>query len=143
LTEGACRLDLEERQLVERTIADHCRVRVWTLYPVNCRSNHVHAVVFAQSRHPDDIREQFKAWCTQRLKEMEQQRHCTNAADPDTCATIRHHLWAERYAATRAGQHSGRRAPPDERRVRTGALCAIFLFPNQPNNLRDVHTPDT
>ncbi len=46
---------------------------------------------------PDDIREQFKAWCTRRLKEMEQERGCTTAAaDPDACLRIRQNWWAER-----------------------------------------------
>ena len=31
LTEDACLLDQDQRQLVELTIADHCRVRGWTL----------------------------------------------------------------------------------------------------------------
>ena len=44
LTEDACLLDQDQRRLVELTIADHCRVRGWTLYTVNCRSNHVHVI---------------------------------------------------------------------------------------------------
>ena len=61
LTEDACLLDQDQRRLVELTIADHCRVRGWTLYTVNCRSNHVHVIV-AGDREPKEIREQFKAW---------------------------------------------------------------------------------
>jgi hypothetical protein len=38
------------------------------LHAVNCRSNHVHVVVTA-NRDPDEVREQFKAWCTRRLKQ--------------------------------------------------------------------------
>jgi REP element-mobilizing transposase RayT len=95
MTEDACRLDLEQRRLVETTIADHCRVRGWALYAVNCRSNHVHVVV-AANRHPDEIREQFKAWCTRRLKEMEQQRLRTTVADLGACPKIRQNWWAER-----------------------------------------------
>ena len=59
LTEDACLLDQDQRRLVELTIADHCRVRGWTLYTVNCRSNHVHVIV-AGDREPKEIREQFK-----------------------------------------------------------------------------------
>ena len=47
-------------RLVELTIADHCRVRGWTLYTVNCRSNHGHVIV-AGDREPKEIREPFKA----------------------------------------------------------------------------------
>ena len=60
-------------RFVELTIADHCRVRGWTLYTVNCRSNHVHVIV-AGDREPKEIREQFKAWCTRRLKALQQER---------------------------------------------------------------------
>jgi hypothetical protein len=36
---------------------------------VNCRTNHVHVVV-AADRHPDDVHDQFKAWCTRKLNEL-------------------------------------------------------------------------
>ena len=47
MTEMALILDREQRGLVEKTIADHCRIRSWTLHAVNCRSNHVHVLVTA------------------------------------------------------------------------------------------------
>ena len=59
LTEDACLLDQDQRRLVELTIADHCRVRGWTLYTVNCRSNHVHVIV-AGDREPKEIRSSSK-----------------------------------------------------------------------------------
>ncbi|HEV8059271.1 MAG TPA: hypothetical protein VGP68_05340, partial [Gemmataceae bacterium] len=31
MSEGALVLDLEQRRLVEKTIADHCTIRKWTL----------------------------------------------------------------------------------------------------------------
>ncbi len=95
MTEDACRLDHEQRRLVETTIADHCRIRGWALHAVNCRSNHVHVVVAAH-RHPDDIREQFKAWCTRRLKAMEQERQRTTSAAVVSSRTIRQKWWTER-----------------------------------------------
>jgi hypothetical protein len=67
MTEDACSLDNEQRKLVETTIADHCRIRGWYLHTVNCRTNHVHVVVTA-SRDPDEVREQFKAWCNQKTE---------------------------------------------------------------------------
>ena len=48
LTEDACLLDQDQRRLVKLTIADHCRVRGWTLYTVNCRM--VQAEVIAPGR---------------------------------------------------------------------------------------------
>jgi len=95
MTEDACRLDHEQRRLVETTIADHCRVRRWTLHAVNCRSNHVHVVV-AANRDPNEVREQFKAWCTRRLKAMEHERRRTIAADIPPSQLIRRNWWAER-----------------------------------------------
>jgi REP element-mobilizing transposase RayT len=69
MTGDACVLDHEQRQIVEATIADHCRIRNWVLHAVNCRSNHLHVVVSAPGYHSNVVREQFKAWCTRRLKE--------------------------------------------------------------------------
>lgn len=107
MTEEACLLDDEQRQVVERTVADHCRIRGWELHVVNCRTNHLHIVVTAK-RDPDEVREQFKAWCTRRLKELEQSRLLARRASEgrtDTQAAtdpivaepvIRQKWWAER-----------------------------------------------
>src|SRR5437588_12540813 len=32
----------EQRDLVEQTIRDHCRIRGWTPHAVNARTNHIH-----------------------------------------------------------------------------------------------------
>jgi hypothetical protein len=92
MTEDACRLDNEERRIVEATIARHCRARHWTLHAVNCRSNHLHVVVTARE-HPDEVRDQFKAWCTRRLKEFARRR--PPAASRKT-TPVRTRWWAER-----------------------------------------------
>ncbi|QDU18921.1 transposase [Urbifossiella limnaea] len=68
LAEAPLVLDADQRRLVEQTIADHCAVRKWQLHAVNCRSNHVHVVVTARGRPIEQPREQFKSWCTRRLK---------------------------------------------------------------------------
>jgi REP element-mobilizing transposase RayT len=91
MTEGACVLDAEQRRLVEDTIADHCGKRGWQLHEVNCRTNHLHIVVSA-NRHPDQVRVQFKAWCTRRLKHLEAKRRQENA----DASPIRENWWAER-----------------------------------------------
>ena len=57
-----------QRGLVEKTIADHCRIRGWTLHAVHARTNHVHVVVTADREH-DIVRDQFKAWCSRKLSE--------------------------------------------------------------------------
>src|SRR5262249_15237660 len=71
MTEAAFTLNAAQRRLVEKTIADHCEIRQWLLHAVNCRSNHVHVVVTAVDRSIEVPREQFKSWCTRKLKELE------------------------------------------------------------------------
>ncbi|HEV3118489.1 MAG TPA: hypothetical protein VGY58_15675 [Gemmataceae bacterium] len=76
------------------TIAEHCRIRGWELHAVNCRTNHLHVVVTAD-RDPDQVRAQFKAWCTRRLKELQAKRlKCSDAAD--VARQMRENWWAER-----------------------------------------------
>jgi len=88
MSEDACRLDHEQREVVERQVAETCKFRGWDLHAVNCRSNHLHVVVSA-SPAPQIVRNQLKAWCTRRLKELETSRVSSEAA-------IRENWWAER-----------------------------------------------
>jgi hypothetical protein len=88
MAEDALFLDDGQRRLVEQTIREHCRIRKWTLHAVNCRTNHVHVVVTA-NRAPDEVREQFKAWCTRKLKE---QQCCIQVGG----VLLRQHWWTER-----------------------------------------------
>jgi len=88
MTEEACLLSRVQREVVEQTVRDHCKLREWELFAVNCRSNHLHVVVAAEM-HPDEIRRQLKAWCTRRLKE-----HQRKEMGPNT--GLRRHWWAER-----------------------------------------------
>ena len=87
MTEDACRLDQEQCAVVEKTIVDHCRIRGWELFAKNCRSNHVHVVVAADIK-PEAVREQLKAWCTRKLKELERQRRGQGG--------VRENWWTER-----------------------------------------------
>ena len=68
-TEVTFRLSLEQRRIVEDTIAAHCRIRGWHLWIARALSNHIHVVVTAREYAPEVVMEQFKAWCTRRLKE--------------------------------------------------------------------------
>jgi hypothetical protein len=79
MTEDACRLDAEQREVVERQVVETCRFRGWHLHAVNCRSNHLHIVVTAGQR-PEVVRSQLKAWCTRRLKELQTRRQRARAA---------------------------------------------------------------
>jgi REP element-mobilizing transposase RayT len=87
MTADACRLDEGQRKTVNDTIRKHCEIRGWILHAVNCRTNHLHVVVTA-NRHPRQVRLQFKAWCTRRLKELDETRGVE--------APIREEWWAER-----------------------------------------------
>jgi REP element-mobilizing transposase RayT len=95
MTEDAWVLDEELRRLVEKTITDHCRIRGWRLHAVNCRSNHLHVVVTAD-RDPDEVREQFKAWCTRKLKELERARRREAGESTSLPRRVREKWWAER-----------------------------------------------
>lgn len=80
MSESTIVLETEQRKLVEKVVADHCRIRDWFLHAVDCRTNHVHVVVTANVPI-DRPREQFKSWATRRIR----------ALDPS-----RHHWWTER-----------------------------------------------
>src|SRR5262245_34041641 len=69
LTDTAVTLSDEQRELVQATIRAHAAIRGWVLHTLNVRTNHVHVVVTA-ARHPDDVMEQLKAWCSRRLSEQ-------------------------------------------------------------------------
>jgi REP element-mobilizing transposase RayT len=88
MTEDACRLNQAQREQVHEQIAETCGYRRWHLYAVNCRSNHLHAVISA-SAAPKTMREQLKAWCTRRLKDDERRRILPGAK-------LRENWWAER-----------------------------------------------
>jgi REP element-mobilizing transposase RayT len=88
MSEEPIYFDEEQRRVVEETITRHCAVRGWTLHIVRCRTNHVHVVVTAE-RDPDIVMDQFKAWCTRRLKELQ-------AARDGPKAQLRQHWWTEK-----------------------------------------------
>ena len=68
VADDAVTLDADQRAVVDETIRAHVRFRGWELLALNVRTNHVHLVVVA-NRHPDEVMEQLKAWCSRRLSE--------------------------------------------------------------------------
>jgi REP element-mobilizing transposase RayT len=84
----ACSLTEEERELVQSTIKEHCAIKGWLLYAVNCRTTHIHVVVGCRTP-AREIRRQLKAWTSRRLRERQLSMH----VDP---AKIRSDWWAER-----------------------------------------------
>lgn len=89
MTEQAVMLDDSQRLLVDQTVAEHCLIRNWKLHAVNCRTNHCHVVVTALDCEGEQVRDQFKAWCTRRLKEFERSRH-------GEVETNREHWWTRK-----------------------------------------------
>jgi REP element-mobilizing transposase RayT len=89
MTEDAVTLDPVQRRLVKKTIRDHCAIRNWTLHAVNCRTNHVHVADTAMDRGIEIPREQFKSWCTRKLKEDER-------ANPRPNSLERKNWWTQR-----------------------------------------------
>jgi hypothetical protein len=101
MTEDACWLDPEQRKRVEAQVLETCTVRGWHLWAVNCRTNHLHAVLTAD-RKPEIVRAQLKAWCTRRLKELDEARRVQNPALP-----LRENWWAERGSQRYVNDHDG------------------------------------
>ncbi len=68
MVEAAVVLTPTQRDIVEQTIRDHCRIRGWTLHAVNVRTQHVHVVVTAD-RDMDEAMNQLKAWGSRKLSD--------------------------------------------------------------------------
>jgi REP element-mobilizing transposase RayT len=69
MEESAVLLSAEQRDVVARTIRDHCRIRGWVLHAVNVRRNHVHVVVTCAC-DGRKARDEFKAWSSRRLSDL-------------------------------------------------------------------------
>ena len=66
-------MDAELRRRVDRAIRTHCDVRMWRVYALNVRSNHVHVVLNADVR-PEIAMGQLKAWSSRVLRERDPAR---------------------------------------------------------------------
>lgn len=106
MSEDACLLTASERVIVERQVAETCQHRGWTLHAVNCRSNHLHAVIGASGVPPKKIRADIKAWCTRRLKE----RSASNQAKPEASPSARSQPEASVRSTGRQPEASARAA---------------------------------
>ena len=60
-------LTCAQRDTVERVIHEHCDFRGWTLHAATCRTTHVHVVVTAAERTPDEVLGSLKARCSRQL----------------------------------------------------------------------------
>jgi REP element-mobilizing transposase RayT len=85
------RLDIGARVAVEEAIKETCCIRNWSLWVVNARTNHVHAVVTAPCESKR-VLNAFKANATRKLRET----GCyTSAGSPWAKRGSRENLWTE------------------------------------------------
>ena len=63
-------LNTAGRVVVERTVAEVCAAKEWTLHAVHARTNHVHVVASAPEP-PERLLNTLKSWCTRRLRESD------------------------------------------------------------------------
>lgn len=61
-------LNSKQRQIVLKTITDHCQLKGWPLYTAHVRSNHFHLLIQSEHR-AEKVTSDLKAWCTRRLRE--------------------------------------------------------------------------
>ena len=67
ITGDAFLLDADGRKVVDKAIREVCRIREYSLFAVNVRSNHAHSVVSAAAK-PDAIMNAFKSNATRELR---------------------------------------------------------------------------
>ncbi len=79
-------LTVAQRSVVERTVREVCEHKGWRVWAVNCRSNHVHVVVSAGDKSPEQVMNTLKSWCSRRLSE---------------CTTADGKKWWTRHGSTR------------------------------------------
>lgn len=60
--------DAKSRGIVHRTIVEVFELRKWPLLALNVRTNHLHIVGYSPDG-ADKMMNDFKAWCTRRLRE--------------------------------------------------------------------------
>ena len=69
MRQGAIVFNKNQRRKVEEAIEEVCVYRNYTLQAINCRTNHLHVVVSAQSK-PEPIMNTFKSYATRKLREL-------------------------------------------------------------------------
>jgi REP element-mobilizing transposase RayT len=62
-------LNASQRECVKTAIKETCNFREWTLFAINVRTNHAHAVVSAGSNSPGVVLNALKSNATRRMRE--------------------------------------------------------------------------
>ena len=84
-----------ERAIVEKTIEENCAIRKWSLWIINVRTNHVHAVVTAHCK-PERVLNAFKANATRQLR---QAKRWEGEQSPWARGGSKRYLWTEKQLA--------------------------------------------
>jgi len=86
------RLDTRRRNSVAKAIRETCKVRGWTLYALNVRTNHVHVVVGIGFARPEQPLTAFKANAT---RQMRADGCWTHGHSPWVAKGSKRYLWTE------------------------------------------------
>jgi REP element-mobilizing transposase RayT len=84
-----------QRKSVEETVKEFCEHKNYQLHAVNARTNHVHAVISAQTK-PEPIINFLKSYSTRKLKEL---KLISNEVKPWSRGGSRRYLWKERHVS--------------------------------------------
>ena len=86
-------LNAAQRQAVEEAVREVCDYRVWSLYAINVRTNHVHTVVSTNGIKSERALNAFKSYATRKMRE----ESCWNYShSPWVDKGSRRRLWNER-----------------------------------------------
>ena len=86
-------LDAAQCQAVEEAIREVSDYRVWSLYAINVRTNHVHTVVSTNGIKSERALNDFKSYSTRKMRE----NNCWNSErSPWSDKGSRRRLWNER-----------------------------------------------
>jgi REP element-mobilizing transposase RayT len=86
-------LNLLQRELIEKAVAETCSFRNWRLFAKNVRTNHIHTVVSAGTTKPELVLNAFKANGT-RLMRQNDVWHLQHSPWADKGS--KRYLWNER-----------------------------------------------
>ncbi|MEZ5346575.1 MAG: transposase [Pyrinomonadaceae bacterium] len=86
-------LEQKQRVAVDIAIKEVCQHRGFLLYAVNVRTNHVHAVISAESK-PEPIINSLKSYSTRKLREL---KLISSKSSPWSRGGSRRYLWKEKH----------------------------------------------
>ena len=91
LVQPPVKLNARQRALVEKAIRETSKIREWSLWAINVRTNHVHTVVTANCQ-PERVLNAFK---TNATREMREARNWRSKESPWARGGSKRYLWSE------------------------------------------------